>query len=315
LSRMVDDLVDVARFERGKVELRRDRLDLNRAILAALETSLPVARERSHEVVTEIAEEPLYVEADPVRLEQLLSNLILNACKFTPPHGRIVLRTHRNDDIACAEVQDNGIGMQPEHVETLFAPFAQGEHSLARSTGGLGIGLSIARSIAELHGGSLQAHSAGLGEGATFELELPLSVAPPPEATNGQGRPRVVETCRRVLIVEDNADIRESLSLVLGVWGHEVLLAATGDQGLAMAVEEQPDVALIDIGLPGMSGYDVARELRARGRKSPTGIRLIALTGYGQASDRQRAADAGFDAHLVKPVDPEVLRPLLDDCD
>lgn len=311
LARMVDDLMDIARLERGKVEIRCERQDLNRAVLAALETSQSVARERSHEVVTELADEPLHVDADPVRLEQLLFNLILNACKFTAPGGKIVLRTRSSDGAALVAVQDNGIGMQPEEVEGLFEPFAQGDYSLARSAGGLGIGLSIARSIAELHGGSLRAHSSGLGTGATFELRLPVAGAPPEPAPRN-GTTRVAGDSRRILIVEDNADIRESLRLVLVRWGHEVLLAATGDEGLATALELKPDVALVDIGLPGISGYDVARELRARAGGAPHGMRLIAMTGYGQASDRQRSVAAGFDGHLVKPVDPQVLRPLLE---
>lgn len=312
LSRMVDDLVDIARFERGKVELRRERLDLNRAMLGALDTALPLVRDRSHEVVTEIASEPLYVEADPVRLEQLLSNLILNACKFTPTAGRLVLRTEGTPEFACAAVHDNGIGMPPDRVETLFAPFAQGEHSLARSAGGLGIGLSIARSIAELHGGRLTARSAGSGKGSTFTLELPRSTAAAVAAQESE-RARSEGLRRRILVIEDNADIRETLSLVLGSWGHEVLLAHDGALGLELAMQQEPDVALIDIGLPGMSGYDVARELRAHQRGADIRTRMIALTGYGQAADRKRAMEAGFDAHLVKPVDPAVLPPLLHD--
>ncbi len=310
LSRIVDDLMDVARLERGKVVLQRERLELNRAMLNALESSLLTTPKRSHEIVTELADAPLYVEADPVRLEQLLANLILNARKFTPPGGRIALQTHSGDGIASATVRDNGIGIQPEDLETLFTPFAQGEHGLARSTGGLGIGLSIARSIAELHGGTLRATSAGLSKGAAFELKLPLSPAPL-EPVHGIVPTQTTELPRRILIVEDNADISESLRLVLSSWGHEVMLATTGDQGLAMALKERPDLALIDIGLPGMNGYDVARELRARSRQSNPDIRIIAMTGYGQQADRQRAADAGFHAHLVKPFDPEVLRPLV----
>jgi two-component system CheB/CheR fusion protein len=311
MSRLVDDLLDVARLERGKVRLALQPINMNSAILAAVDACLPMIRERSHQVETTLDKKPLYVQADPVRLEQLLSNVLVNACKFTPSGGRIELTTYARGNTAIATITDNGIGMRPDQVESLFAPFVQGERSLARSGGGLGIGLSIARVIAELHGGKIEARSEGPNRGALFELSLPLSEPPaaarPVEASRHTGP----GPGKRVLVIEDNDDIRESLSLVLTSWGHEVLLSRSGDEGLALALAIRPDVALIDIGLPDMNGYEVAVQLREQTREWHTGIRLIAMTGYGTPADRARTADVGFAEHLVKPVDPDILKPLL----
>jgi len=308
MTRMVDDLLDVARLERGKIRLQRERLDLNAAVSAAVEACRQATR--AHRVQTCLAGEALFVEADPVRLDQLLANLIVNASKFTPAGGEIELRTRRDGAMGLVSVRDTGIGIRPEMLEALFTPFAQDDHSLARSAGGLGIGLSLARAIAQLHGGSLGARSEGVNRGATFEARIPLSTAPAAAAPARQ--PAAAPAARRrVLLVEDNADIRLSLSLLLGLWGHEVLLAATGDEGLALALREMPDFALIDIGLPGMSGYEVAARIRAGITPRQAGMRLIAMTGYGQPADRQRAAETGFDAHLLKPVDADTLNQLL----
>jgi signal transduction histidine kinase/CheY-like chemotaxis protein len=319
MTRIVDDLLDVARLERGKVTLRRERFDLNGAVSAALEACLPAVRARSHEASLRLAEAPLFVNADPVRVDQLLTNLIVNASKFTPHGGRIELGTRREGDAALVSVRDNGIGIRPEMLEAVFTPFTQDGQTLARSAGGLGIGLSIARAIAQLHGGSLRARSDGPDRGAVFEASFPLSSeAPVPDA-----RPQPVPDARRqalceqalrrrrVLVVEDNADIRESLRLLLGLWGHEVLLAETGGEGLELALQKKPDIALIDIGLPGLDGYEVARRIREQAAGRPAGMRLVAMTGYGQPADRARTAQAGFDEHLLKPVDADTLRRLL----
>jgi signal transduction histidine kinase/CheY-like chemotaxis protein len=310
MTRMVDDLIDVARLERGKIALKRQRLDLNGAVSAAVEACLPIVQQRAHDVKLDLAREALFVDADPVRLEQLLANLILNASKFMDPGGEIGLRTRRDGETALVEVRDQGIGIRADMLEAVFRPFFQDDHTLARSAGGLGVGLSIARAVAELHGGSLRARSEGLNRGAVFEARLPLSTslaAARAFAPHAAAAPRR----RRVLVVEDNADIRESLRIMLGLWGHDTVMAGTGNEGLAVALEARPDVALIDIGLPGMSGYEVALQIRAQAKDWPTRIRLVALTGYGQPSDRERARDAGFDTHLLKPVDPEVLSELL----
>ncbi len=310
MTRMVDDLIDVARLERGKVALQRQRLDLNGAVTAAIDACLPATRARSHQVKLGLAREALSIDADPVRLEQLLSNLIVNASKFTPNGGEIELQTRRDGQTAVASVRDSGVGIRAEMLEAIFLPFAQDDHTLDRSGGGLGIGLSIARAIAELHGGSLRARSEGAGKGAVFEAAFPLSSAPAATARTEPGAIKAARR-RRILVVEDNADIRETLRMVLEHWGHEVMLAASGDEGLALALQSKPDVALIDIGLPGISGYEVALRIRSNLTNWPRRVRLIALTGYGQPSDRERAMDAGFDGHLLKPVDPEILNGLL----
>jgi CheY-like chemotaxis protein len=311
MTRIVDDLLDVARLERGKITLRRERFDLNGAVSAALEACLPAVRARSHEASLRLAEAPLFVEADPVRIDQLLTNLIVNASKFTPRGGAIELGTRREGGAALVWVRDNGIGIRPEMLEAVFTPFAQDGQTLARSAGGLGIGLSIARAIAELHGGSLRAHSEGPDRGAVFEASLPLSSGAPVPQARPQPLPKQASRRRRVLVVEDNVDIRESLRLLLGLWGHEVLLAETGDDGLELALREKPDVALIDIGLPGLDGYEVAQRIRGQAAGRPSGMRLVAMTGYGQPADRTRAAQAGFDEHLLKPVDADTLQRLL----
>jgi signal transduction histidine kinase len=310
MTRMVDDLIDVARLERGKIALQRQRLDLNGAVSAALDACRPAIGERAHRVKTSLAREALFVDADPVRLEQLLANLIVNASKFTPSGGRIELHTRRDGGNALVSVRDNGIGIRPEMLEAIFTPFAQDDHTLARSSGGLGIGLSISRAIAELHGGSLRARSEGAGKGALFEAALPL-VEPPAEAARAEPGAAGAARRRRVLVVEDNADIRETLRLLLEHWGHEAMLAGSGDEGLALALQAMPDVALIDIGLPGISGYEVALRIRSATSHWPRRIQLVALTGYGQPADRERAMQAGFDSHLLKPVDPEALGGLL----
>ncbi len=315
MTRIVDDLLDVARLERGKITLRRERFDLNGAVSAALEACLPAVRARSHEASLRLAQAPLFVDADPVRIDQLLTNLIVNASKFTPRGGAIELGTRREGGAALVWVRDNGIGIRPEMLEAVFTPFAQDGQTLARSAGGLGIGLSIARAIAELHGGSLRARSEGPDRGAVFEARLPLASGVPLAEARPEPRAQPLREPaprrRRVLVVEDNADIRESLRLLLGLWGHEVLLAESGDDGLELALREKPDVALIDIGLPGLDGYEVAQRIRGQAAGRPSGIRLVAMTGYGQSADRRRAAQAGFDEHLLKPVDADTLQRLL----
>jgi signal transduction histidine kinase len=309
MTRIVDGLIDVARFERGKIDLKRQHFDLNTAVAAASDACRSTTQARLQDLKMMLAAEPLAVHADPVRLEQLLTNLILNASKFTPSGGRIELQTRRESHWACVAVRDNGMGIRPEMLDRIFTPFAQDDQSLARSAGGLGIGLSIARAIAELHGGSLHARSEGPGKGALFEARMPLSDAEP-SAVHDEGVASVAVR-RRVLVVEDNADIRESLRMVLDTLGHQVMLATTGDEGLSLALEEKPDVALIDIGLPGISGYEVAVRIRERTRQWPVRMRMVAMTGYGQPSDVERAASAGFDHHVLKPVDPEQLNALL----
>lgn len=310
LARMVDDLLDVARLERGMIQLRRQRIDLNTAVTAAVDACTTLTQARRHTVRVDLAGEPLPLDVDPVRIEQLIVNLITNAAKFTPTAGEIRIATARDGAGALLTVVDSGIGLRPEMTQAIFNPFTQDDRTLDRSRGGLGIGLTIARRIAELHGGALQASSEGVNKGSTFIARFPLAagasahVESPAHANPGSRR--------RVLVVEDNADVRESLRLILEIWGHDVTTADTGDAGLEQIRRTHPEVALIDIGLPGMSGYDVAHTIRTTELRSLP-MKLVAITGYGQPADRARALEAGFDMHLLKPIDPDVLRRIFAD--
>ena len=304
LSRMVDDLVDVARLERGKMALQPARVELNALVAAAIEAALPQVQARGHQVQIDLCAEPLVLDADPTRIEQIVANLLTNAAKFTARPDVIGVVTRREGERALVEVRDRGAGFAPGAGEALFGLFVQGDQTLARSEGGLGIGLTIARRLAELHGGSIEAASEGPGRGATFSVRLPLA-SRLPEALAPR-RELMPGVRRRVLVVEDSADIRETMRLLLTEWGHDVAIAASGEEGLERVASERPDVAIIDIGLPGISGYEVARRIRAM--PDASAMRLIALTGYGQPADGRRARESGFDEHLLKPLAPDVLR-------
>ncbi|HZO01465.1 MAG TPA: ATP-binding protein [Burkholderiales bacterium] len=303
IVRIVDDLMDVARLERGKVTLQRRRVDLNRVVSSAVDSCLPAAQPRGHKVSVRLNADALPVDADAVRVEQIVCNLVHNAIKFTPAPGEIVVETTSIGGEAVVSVQDPGVGFEPQAAEKLFAPFLQVNPTLERSAGGLGIGLTIVRRLVELHGGSVVGSSPGSAKGARFVVRLPLAagLAEPEPAQ----RPVLHGKRQRVVVIEDNDDIRESLTSILQYWGHEVTAEADGHAGLARVLATKPDIALVDLGLPGLNGYDVARRIRAA---VPNGaMRLIAITGYGQPADRERAAEAGFDAHLLKPVAPEAL--------
>ena len=310
IARLVDDLLDVSRLELGKVELRIQTVDVNQSLAAAVDACVPMTGARHHTVNLRRWKEPLTVRADPVRLEQVIGNLIVNAAKFTPDGGTIDVEASVDDGCAVISVTDNGIGVKPDKLDAIFELFTQENVSSGRTEGGLGIGLTLVKRLVELHGGSVRAFSAGSGAGARFEVRLPRD-------RRGSSRdlaesaPAPGPAARRVLIVEDGADTRVSLGMLLSMWKHEVIYASTGPEGLLRAREEQPDVALIDIGLPGFDGYNVARQIRGENTAWSRNVRLIALTGYGQESDRVRALDAGFDVHVRKPVDPAELRTLL----
>jgi signal transduction histidine kinase len=310
ITRLVDDLLDVSRMELGKVELRRESLDLNQAATAAAETCMPLTGARGHTVTLRLAPQPLTVTADPVRIEQVLGNLVGNAAKFTPDGGEIEIESAREGSQAVVRVRDNGNGIRRDLLASVFDLFVQDEGSLARTQGGLGIGLTLVRRLVELHGGSVRAESEGVGRGSTFEIRLPLVAleARPDGSAASAARPHLR---KRVLVVEDGADIRESLGMLLERWRHEVRYAADGREGVAVANQMRPDVAIIDIGLPGVDGYEVARRIRGGPQPWARHVKLLALTGYGQANDRDRAIESGFDEHLLKPVEPAILEQLL----
>jgi len=312
LSHLIDDLLDVSRITTGKIRLRKEIVDAARILDRARESARPLVTERQHELVSYYPPGEMWIEADPTRVEQIVLNLLTNAAKYTPTGGRIELSARSIGGELSISVHDNGMGIPPQRLPEMFELFAQGERSIARSEGGLGIGLTIVQKLTEMHGGRVEAHSAGPNLGSTFTIHLPSSV--PSVESNGK-RPAVsvADSFRalRVLIVDDNVDTAEGLERLLKRAGHQVALAHDGRQALERARAFSPDAIVLDIGLPGMDGFEVVRLLRAE----PCGIGalIIAVTGYGQEEDRRRALDAGFDHHLVKPVDFSALTKFLAD--
>jgi PAS domain S-box-containing protein len=311
LVRLVDDLLDVSRIMQGKIELRHERIPLAAVVERAIETAQPTIDARGHRLVVSQPADPVFIHGDLIRLAQVLSNLLVNAAKYTPQAGEIRLAASTGHDQLRIRVKDTGIGMPPELLPKVFDFFVQGSRSLERSQGGLGIGLTLVKRLVEMHGGTVAAHSAGAGKGSELIVDLPLpdqSAADDVLAAGGVGS-AVGGRRRRVLVVDDNVDAAESAAALLSIWGHEARTVHDGLSVLRQVQEFRPEIVLLDIGLPGKNGYDVARELRAL-PASP--VRLIAaMTGYGQAEDRQRSAEAGFDVHLTKPLDLEQLRDLL----
>ncbi|HSA56463.1 MAG TPA: ATP-binding protein, partial [Gemmatimonadaceae bacterium] len=307
LARLIDDLLDVARITEGKLEMRLQAADLGQTVTRCIRTLRAAGTLRQHR--TTILPESVWVRADPDRIEQIITNLVMNAIKYTPVQGTIEVRTFREGDQAVLRVSDSGIGISPELLPHVFELFAQGEQGLARVQGGLGIGLTLVRRLAELHGGSVEVTSAGVGRGSTFTVRFPLAEAPM-AAGDDQRALRASNSHprgKRVLIIEDNDDAREALRALLVMTGNEVEEAADGESGVDAAARRTPDIALVDIGLPRVDGYEVARRIRAR---TPT-VRLVAVTGYGRDEDKQKAREAGFDAHLLKPVNLDRLRSVM----
>jgi len=304
LSRLVEDLLDVSRATTGKITVRREVVDLG----AIAERTVAEVAARHPRRAGEIAltARPVRVLGDAVRLEQVITNLVENALKYTPPGGRVSVAVDEVDGAATLVVEDNGAGIATDLLPRVFDLFVQGDHSLDRAEGGLGIGLTLVRRLVELHGGSVTAASAGVGRGSRFTVRLPLTAAAAPPAM----RPSAGgNDTRRILVIEDNDDAREMLSQLVRVLGHEVHEAADGMSGVDAALRLLPDVTLVDIGLPGVDGYEVAQRIR----KDPRGerLRLVAVTGYGRREDRERALAAGYDDHVVKPIDPARLAAVL----
>jgi len=310
LTRLVDDLLDVSRIASGKITLQREPLEVAQVVAGAVESSQPFIESRGHTLDLSLPEEPLRIHGDLTRLSQVVMNLLDNAAKYTPEGGRIRLSAGREGEMAVIRVRDTGIGMAPDLLPKIFDLFTQGDRSLDRPEGGLGIGLTLVYRLIMLHGGSVEALSEGPDRGSEFILRLPLlTLEPPPRSRTASRTERRSDISRRVLVVDDNEDATETLELLLQLWGHEVRVAYDGESALAQAAELQPDIILLDIGLPGMSGYEVARRLRALPENRDA--MLVAVTGYGQDSDRRQSQEAGFDHHLVKPVPPGILRDLI----
>jgi signal transduction histidine kinase len=301
MTRLIEDLLDVSRITMGKISLERRPLELSQAVRRLVDAWREAGRLGQHDV--RLAARPVWIDADPARIEQIVSNLLGNALKFTPPGGGVELRIAREGSQAVLEIADTGKGLAPELIEQVFDVFVQGDQTIDRARGGLGIGLALVKRLVELHGGSVSAKNAAQG-GAVFTVRLPAVAARREPRATPEPAPGS-RSARRILVVEDNEDTRRMLRLVLEQEGHAVEEAGEGSQALELARSSRPEVGIIDIGLPGMNGYELAQRLRASLNHE---IRLIALTGYGQPEDRERALESGFDEHLTKPVHPEELK-------
>jgi PAS domain S-box-containing protein len=311
MTRLVDDLLDVARITRGTIELRRERVDITDVLKAAVESSGALIERARHQLRVTPPTEPLYVEGDATRLTQIITNLLDNSAKYTNPGGRIWLTAEREGSEAVIRVKDTGIGITSDVLPRIFDMFTQAGLALERAQGGLGVGLALVDRLVKLHGGSVSAYSGGLGKGSQFTIRLPVleahrqaALEPRPQAE----RPGPEKHCR-ILVVDDNQDSADSLAMLLHMLGHEVKTANDGERALDAATEFRPDVAILDIGLPKMNGYDLAKQIREQ--PWARDVVLVALTGWGQEQHRRRSAESGFNHHLTKPVEFEVLQQIL----
>ncbi len=312
MVRLVDDLLDVSRITRNRLELRKERVALSSVIESAIETSRPLIEAGGHELEVDVSAEPIPLNADLTRLAQVFSNLLNNAAKYTDPGGRIGVSAVRQGLRVVVTVRDSGVGIPTDMLPKVFEMFTQVDPNRDRSHGGLGIGLTLVKRLVEMHGGSIEAKSAGLGSGSEFVVRLPVieeSVmkgdnAMPDTANNSA-------TARRILVVDDNIDAAKTLALLLKLMGHQTHTAHDGEEAVAAAERIRPELMLLDIGLPKMNGYEVCRAIRQQ--PWGQGIRMFAVTGWGQDEDRQKSTEAGFDGHLVKPVAPDALRSLMAD--
>jgi PAS domain S-box-containing protein len=311
LARIVDDMLDIARITRGTLSIENQRIEIADVVRRAVETSTPAIEAARHSLDVDLPAEPLLVRGDPHRLTQLLANLLNNAARYTPAGGSVAIQARREDDSVVVRVRDSGRGIEPRMMSRIFDMFVQGVSPLQRVGGGLGVGLALARRIAELHRGSLEASSEGENRGSEFTLRLPVLGAGEVRATTTGHDPaqRPQGVPRRVLVVDDNADAAAMLDMLLRSLGHETRIAHDGLDAVRVATEFRPDIVLLDIGMPGLDGFEVARRLRSLERDRP--MKIVAVTGWGQDADRARTREAGFDLHLVKPVDAKDLAQAL----
>jgi signal transduction histidine kinase/ActR/RegA family two-component response regulator len=310
MALLLDDLLDISRVTRGTLELRTEMTELTIVIDAAVETARPSIDSKRHVLSIELPPEPVHLSADPLRLAQVISNLLTNAAKYTDPEGHIRLHAVRDAEAITISVTDNGIGIPREAIQDVFAMFSQVKSAQDRSDGGLGIGLALAKGLVDLHGGTIEARSEGTGRGSEFVVRLPTRLLGAPQLSPAMDTASAVpDRRRRLLIADDNEDAAESLAALLRMEGHDVTVVHNGRDALATAAAIQPEIALLDIGMPDMNGYEVARQLRT----GPLGqtLMLIAVTGWGQDRDKARAIGAGFDHHFTKPIEPEALLELL----
>jgi len=315
LVRLVDDLLDVSRMVRGQITLQRRPVELAEIVQNAVETSRPLIRLRKHHLSVQLPEQPVLLEADLTRLSQVLSNLLNNAAKYTDDGGQIRVDAAVDNDTVVIRVCDTGLGVDADLLPHIFDLFTQADRTPDRAQGGLGIGLTLVKRLVEMHGGTVEAHSEGLGSGAEFIVRLPtLAASSEPLAKTPMRVPVIAPAdarALRILIVDDNVDAADSIAMLLSMEGHETRSVNTARAALLAVPDFKPEVVLLDIGLPEMDGYEVARHLRAHGGTNGARIRLVAVTGYGQPADRLRAQEAGFDEHMVKPVEPAALQDFL----
>jgi CheY-like chemotaxis protein/two-component sensor histidine kinase len=315
LARLVDDLLDISRISSGKIQLRKEAVDLAAVIAGAVQIAQPVINAKGHMLSVSLPGKPIVLEADQARLEQVISNLLNNAAKYTEAGGHIEVSAVKEGSNVVVRVSDNGIGITPDLLPHVFELFTQADRSLDRSQGGLGVGLTLVKRLVGMHGGSISAASAGAGQGSVFTVclpvgnpgQLPHNRQIPPEQPPAEKEER---RSRRVLVVEDNKDGAQILARLLSVWGHDVAVAHDGPAALEVARAHHPEVVLLDIGLPGMNGYEVAQHLKEEDGMEKT--MFVALTGYGQLEDQRESFAVGFDRHLVKPIDPTALKTLLE---
>ena len=312
MALLLDDLLDVSRITRGRLKLRHESVDLAAMVSSAVEVARPGIDAKEHTLEVHLPAQPVHLRGDSLRLSQALSNLLTNAAKYTDPHGRIALTAALKDDELRISVEDTGIGVSSGGIQRLFQPFTQLSAAANRSEGGLGIGLALVKGLVELHGGTVEAISRGVGHGTTFTLRLPLAGAGPPPVDDEElpvTRARPTPPRRHVLVIDDNRDAADTLGIVLGIAGHRVDVEHQPIAGLERARRERPDCLIIDIGMPEMDGYELARQIRRE--RWGDGVLLIALTGWGQPADKERAVSAGFDHHFTKPVNPDELERVL----
>ena len=310
LTRLIDDLLDVARITRGKINLSRAPVPLAQVIARAVETVQPLLAKQGHELKLQVAAEPLYIDGDSTRLIQIVGNILNNAVKYTNPGGRIELSAEASGEQVQICIRDNGIGIEPDLIPTVFNLFAQASRGEPGGQTGLGIGLALVKRLVELHGGEVQAHSDGLGKGSRFTVCFPRLASATVQGMSAQPDAQPAPAGRRcILVVDDNRDALESLARLLQLAGHETYSASDGYQALAMAGEKRPDLMMVDIGMPGMDGYEVARRIRSQAWGAT--MKVVAVTGWGQEADRRRSREAGFDSHWVKPLDAQKLTALL----
>jgi CheY-like chemotaxis protein len=307
---LLDDLLDVSRISSGKISLRKERFDLAFAISNAVESSRPLMDARGHTLSTTLPAHPILVYGDLTRLAQVFANLLNNAAKYTDKGSTIALRAERDGNDAVVRVIDPGIGLSPEQISRIFGMFAQVDQSLERGQGGLGVGLALARTLVELHGGRIEAKSQGLGKGSEFIVRIPALLEEPVGAAPGDNGSKALAPVQRILVADDNQDSAEVLASLLRGAGHDVRTANDGIAATKLWEAFQPKLAILDIGMPKLNGYDVARRIREKGDRHTV---LVAVTGWGQEDDKRRAREAGFDHHLTKPIDIDALEKIIGD--